>query len=204
MMKLYLANGACSLADHIALHEAGLDFGRVTVDLRSKRTADGVDYTTVNPKGYVPTLVLDDGTVLTENIAILDWIAERCPRLAPSGAHARSKLLEMLAFISTEIHKQFSPLWHPAPEETKASQRKKIASRLDLVSKTLATQPYLTGEQFTIADAYLFTILNWAPMLKFDLAPWPALQKSQARVAVRPAVHAALVAEGLVRETATA
>ena len=209
-MKLYYSPGACSLAPHIALSESGLPYSTKMVDLKKHALADGTDYYTINPRGYVPLLELDDGSLLTEVAVILQYIADRKPgSLAPVfGTMDRYRVMEWLNFVATEIHKQFSPLWYPTtPEATKEAQRTKLASRFDLVAKTLAVQPYLTGDTFTIADAYLFTILNWAPMLKVDLAPWPALQRFQARVAVRPAVHAALVAEGLVkpeRETATA
>jgi glutathione S-transferase len=209
-MKLYYSPGACSLAPHIALSESGLAHSTKIVDLRKHALADGTDYYRINPKGYVPLLELDDGSLLTEVAVILQYIADRKPgSLAPVfGTMDRYRVMEWLNFIATEIHKQFSPLWYPTtPEATKEAQRAKLASRFDHVAKTLAVLPYLTGDAFTIADAYLFTILNWAPMLKVDLAPWPALQKFQARVAARPAVRAAMAAEGLVkpeRETATA
>jgi glutathione S-transferase len=202
-MKLYFSPGACSLAPHIALAESGLPFKTAAVDLRKHTLGNGDDYYAINPKGYVPLLELDDGSRLSEVAVILQYIADRRPgTLAPAfGGMDRYRVMEWLNFVATEVHKQFSPLWYPTtPEATKDAQRTKLASRFDLLSKTLAAQPYLTGEAFTIADAYLFTILNWAPMLKVDLAPWPALQQFQARVAARPAVHRALVAEGLVKE----
>jgi glutathione S-transferase len=202
-MKLYFSPGACSLAPHIALAESGLPFKTAAVDLRKHTLGNGDDYYAINPKGYVPLLELDDGSRLSEVAVILQYIADRRPgTLAPAfGGMDRYRVMEWLNFVATEVHKQFSPLWYPTtPEATKDAQRTKLASRFDLLSKTLAAQPYLTGEAFTIADAYLFTILNWAPMLKVDLAPWPALQQFQARVAARPAVRRALVAEGLVKE----
>ncbi len=202
-MKLYYSTGACSLAPHIALSESGLPYSTKLVDLKKHALADGTDYYTINPKGYVPLLELDDGARLSEVAVILQYIADRKPgTLAPVfGSMERYRVMEWLNFIATELHKQFSPLWYPTtPDATKDAQRVKLASRFDLVAKTLAAQPYLMGETFTIADAYLFTILNWAPMLKVDLAPWPALQQYQARVAARPAVRAALVAEGLVKD----
>ena len=201
-MKLYYSPGACSLAPHIALSESGLAYSTKIVDLKKHALADGTDYYTINPKGYVPLLELDDGTRLSEVAVILQYIADRKPgSLAPVfGTMDRYRLMEWLNFIATEVHKQFGPLWYPTtPEATKEAQRAKLASRFDLVAKTLAVQPYLTGDDFTIADAYLFTILNWAPMLKVDLVPWPALQKFQTRVAARPAVRAAMIAEGLVK-----
>jgi len=201
-MKLYYSPGACSLAPHIALREAGLPFESSKVDLRSHKLADGTDYYTINPKGYVPLLELDDGQRLSEVGVILQYIADRKPgTLAPAfGSLERYRLMEWLNFIATEIHKQFSPLWYPTtPDAVKAAQVTKLGGRFDLISKTLATQPYLTGDRFTVADAYLFTILNWAPMLKVDLAPWPALTQFQARVAARPAVQEALKAEHLIK-----
>ena len=201
-MKLYYSPGACSLAPHIALSEAGLTYTTKRVDLKTHTLADGTDYYTINPKGYVPAIELEDGARLTEIAAILQFIADRKPgTLAPAyGTMERYRLMEWLNFIATELHKQFGPLWYPTtPEATREAQITKLKSRFELIAKTLATQPYLMGDKFTVADAYLFTILNWAPMLKVDLTPWPALVAFQARVAARPAVHAALVAEGLVK-----
>ena len=206
-MKLYFSPGACSLAPHIALAEAGVPYVTEKVDLRKHALADGTDYHAINAKGYVPLLELDDGTRISEVAVILQYIADRKPgTLAPAyGSIERYRVMEWLNFIATELHKQFGPLWYPTtPDATKDAQKAKLATRFDLLAKTLAAQPYLTGSAFTIADAYLFTILNWAPMLKVDLAPWPALQQFQARVAARPAVHAALVAEGLVQQAAAA
>jgi glutathione S-transferase len=206
-MKLYYSPGACSLAPHIALSEAGLPYQTAKVDLRKHLLEDGSDYYTINPKGYVPLLELDDGALISEVAVILQYIADRKPgTLAPAyGGIERYRVMEWLNFIATELHKQFAPLWYPTtPDATKEAQKAKLATRFDLVAKALAAQPYLTGSAFTIADAYLFTILNWAPMLKVDLAPWPALLQFQARVAARPAVHAALVAEGLVKQVVAA
>jgi glutathione S-transferase len=206
-MKLYYAPGACSLAPHIALSEAGLDYDTVKVDLRKHELADGTDYYTINPKGYVPLLELDDGQRLSEVAVILQYIADRkTGTLAPAfGSLERYRVMEWLNFVATELHKQFGPLWYPdTPDATKDKQRATLAKRFDLLSKTLAKTPYLTGDTFTIADAYLFTILNWSGMLKVDLAPWPALQQFQARVAARPKVHAALVAEGLAKPISAA
>jgi len=202
-MKLYFSPGACSLAAHIALAEADVPYTTKRVDLKTHTLADGTDYYTINPKGYVPALELDDATRLTEAAVVLQYIADRKPgTLAPVfGSIERYKLMEWLGFIATEVHKNFSPLWHPVPEATKETLHTKIASRLDFVARTLSVQPYLTGDQFTVADAYLFTIVNWAPMLKFDLARWPAVQQYHARVAARPAVHAVMVEEGLVKKT---
>ena len=204
-MKLYYAPGACSLAPHIALTESGLAHTTQRVDLRTHKLDDGTDYYAINPKGYVPLLELDDGTRLTEVAVILQYIADRKPGLlAPGfGGMDRYRLMEWLNFIATELHKQFAPLWYPTtPDATKEAQRAKLATRFDHLAPTLAAQPYLTGSTFTIADAYLFTILNWGAMLKVDLAPWPALTQYLARVSSRPAVRATLVAEGLVKPAA--
>jgi glutathione S-transferase len=204
-MKLYYSPGACSLAPHIALFEAGLPFTAVKVDLRTHKLADGTDYYTINPKGYVPLLELEGGECLSEVAVILQYIADRKPgTLAPAfGTLERYRLMEWLNFVATEVHKQFAPLWYPTtPDATKEAQRAKLATRFDLIAKTLAAQPYLTGETFTVADAYLFTVVNWAGSLKIDLAPWPALQAFQARVAARPKVREAMTAEGLIKDPA--
>ena len=206
-MKLYYSPGACSLAPHIALVESGLPFTSVKVDLRTHKLADGTDYYAINPKGYVPLLELPDGERLSEVAVILQYVADRKPgTLAPAfGTMARYRVMEWLNFVATEVHKQFAPLWYPTtPEATKEAQRAKLASRFDLIAKTLAAQPYLTGETFTVADAYLFTVVNWAGTLKIDLAPWPALQAFQARVAARPKVRETMKAEGLIKDPAPA
>lgn len=192
-MKLYYAPGACSLADHIALHEAGLSFDRVKVDIRAKKTEDGRDYTTVNPKGYVPALELDGGEVLTENIAILDWVAHQKAGLKPEGPLGHSRLLEMLAFISTEIHKSFKPLFAGGTDDQKAAARELIGKRLGFLAERLKGD-YLLGE-FTVADAYLFVMLMWAQGNGIALPePLPAYF---ARVKARPAVQTSLKHEGL-------
>lgn len=201
-MKLYYAPGACSQAPHIAAHELGLPVEAVKVDLARHTLADGADYYKVNPKGYVPLLVLDDGTTLTEANVILQYLADQKPgTLAPAfGTPARWKLMEMLAFLATEVHKGFSPLWNPAtPAEVRAAAIDRLGTRFELLSKTLAKQPYLTGDKFTIADAYFFVLLNWTKIHKVDLGRWPALTEFQARVAARPAVQTTLKAEGLVK-----
>jgi len=206
-MKLYYSPAACSLAPHIALEEARLPYDLVKVDLRTHKLANGTDYYTINPKGYVPLLELDSGEKLSEAAVILQYIADRKPgTLAPAyGTMERYRVNEWLNFIATEIHKQFGPLWHAeTPEATQATQRANIGKRFDLIEKTLAKQPYLTGNTFTIADAYLFTIVNWSGPLKVDLTPWPALQQFRARVTARPKVHAALKAEHLVKDPAPA
>jgi glutathione S-transferase len=202
-MKLYYFSGACSLASNIALREAGLPFELVKVDRRTRKAADGLDYAEVNPKGYVPALSLDDGEVLTENVAVLQYIADRNPasKLAPpAGTMERYRLVEWLAFISSEIHKNLSPLFRDdAPEETKQYVRKVLSTRLDYLNRAIGNRPYLMGEQFTVADAYLFTVLGWSRHLNFDLGRWPQLQRHMERVGARPAVIEALKAEGLVK-----
>jgi len=202
-MKLYYFSGACSLASNIALREAGLPFELVKVDRRTRKAADGLDYNEVNPKGYVPALALDNGEVLTENVAVLQYIADRNPasKLAPpAGTMERYRLVEWLAFISSEIHKNFSPLFREdAPEETKQFVRKLLSIRLDYLNRAIGNRPFLMGEQFTVADAYLFTVLGWSRHLNFDLGKWPQLQRYVERVGARPQVAEALKAEGLVK-----
>jgi glutathione S-transferase len=201
-MKLYYTPGACSQAPHIVLRELGLPFDTVKVDLLKHTLPDGSDYRAINPKGYVPLLELDDGTRLTEANVIVQYLADQRPgQLAPEfGTKERWRLMEWLAFIATEVHKGFGPLWNPkTPPEVRERTVQALGNRFGLIEKTLATQPYLTGDRFTIADAYLFVILNWTGMHKIDLGPWPALQQFQARVAARPTVQATLKAEGLVQ-----
>jgi len=202
-MKLYYFSGACSLASNIALREAGLPFELVRVDRRTRKAADGLDYSEVNPKGYVPALALDNGEVLTENVAVLQYIADRNPasKLAPpAGTMERYRLVEWLAFISSEIHKNFSPLFREdAPEDTKQYVRKVLGIRLDYLNRAIGNRPFLMGEQFTVADAYLFTVLGWSRHLNFDLGKWPQVQRYMERVGARPQVGEALKAEGLVK-----
>lgn len=194
-MKLYLAPGACSLADHIALHEAGFDFDCVGVDLKTKRTEDGRDFLQINPKGYVPALQFDDGQVLTENIAILSWVADHDPSLALSGPMGRYRLLEMLAFISTEIHKGFKPFFRPdASDAEKAAAGQTIGRRLAFLAGTLKDD-YLFGDRPTVADAYLFVMAVWAQRRGITLPdPLPAFVS---RMMARPAVRLAMEQEGL-------
>jgi len=206
-MKLYYSPAACSLAPHIALEEAGLAYDLVKVDLRTHELANGTDYYTINPNGYVPVLELDDGARLTEAAVILQYIADRRPgTLAPAySTMERYRVNEWLNFIATEIHKQFEPLWHAeTPAASQATQRATLAKRYATIEKTLAKQPYLTGDAFTIADAYLFTVTRWSGPLKVDLTPFPALRQFQARVAARPKVRAALKAQHLIKEPAPA
>jgi glutathione S-transferase len=199
-MKLYYTPGACSQAPHIAIHELGLPYEAVKVDLGKHTLPDGSDFRAINPKGYVPLLELDDGTRITEANVILQYLADRQPgKLAPAfGSMERWKLMEWLAFIASEVHKGFGPLWNPqTPAEVRERTVQALGNRFGFLAQTLGKQPYLTGNEFTIADAYLFVVLNWTGLHKVDLGPWPALQQFQARVAARPAVQAALKAEGL-------
>ena len=199
-MKLYLTPGACSLADHIALHEADIDFDRVTVDLKAKQTEDGRDYAQINPKGYVPALELDDGQVLTENIAILSWVSDRSPTLAPTGEMARIRLLEMLAYISTEIHKAFKPFFRPgATDAEKADAAQTIGKRLAFLADGLS-RDYLFGGQVSVADIYLFVMLTWAKKNAIPLPP--PLPAFFARMMARPAVQLALKHEGQEQQAA--
>jgi glutathione S-transferase len=204
-MKLYYTPGACSQAPHIAIHELGLAYEPVKVDLTKHTLPNGSDYRAINPKGYVPALELDDGTLLTEANVLLQYLADLKPgELAPEfGSIARWKLMEWLAFIATEVHKGYSLLWKPdTPPEVRERAIQALQNRYALVAKTLEQQPYLTGQRFTIADAYLFVVTNWAGMHRVDLSAVPAVQKYQARIAQRPAVQATLRAEGLVKESA--
>jgi glutathione S-transferase len=198
-MKLYYLTGACSLASNISLREAGLKFELVKVDRRTKRTADGLDFTEVNPKGFVPALRLDDGEVLTENVCVLQYIADRNPaaKLAPpAGTMERYRLIECLSFISSEVHKQFTPLFRQeAPEDTKEYARRNLSARLDYLQRTIGAKTFLMGEQFTVADPYLFTVLSWGAHVNFDIGRWPELKRHVERVGQRPHVHAALQSE---------
>lgn len=207
-MKLYYAPGACSLAPHIVLREAGYKFELDKVDFAAEKTAGGEYFFKVNPKGYVPVLKLDDGQVLTEAGVILQYLADRKPEsgLAPeAGTMARYHLLEWINFISTEIHKSFGPLWRSnIPEQTRQDQKDLLAKRFAYVAGQLENKQYLTGEKFTIADAYLFTVLNWTGVLRIDLSKWPILQTYMARIGARVQVQEALKAEGLAPVTAAA
>jgi glutathione S-transferase len=199
-MKLYYSPGACSLHPHITLREAGLPFELVRVDLRAhKLGGNGEDYYAVNPKGYVPLLELDDGTRLSEGAVIDQYIADRNPdaRLIPrAGTIERYRAQEWLNFIATELHKQFSPLFYSTtPDEVKVQLRQRIAGRLDFMERTLAKQPYLLGDTFSVADAYLYNMLRWTEHTGIDRGKWPALASFYERVSQRPAVRAALEAE---------
>jgi len=205
-MKLYYAPGACSLSPHIALREAGLPVELVKVDLKAKKTEKGDDYLKINPNGYVPALQLDDGSVLTEGPAMVQYIADRKPeaKLAPAaGSMARYRLQEWLNYISTEIHKGFSPLFNPAtPDEYKKMVVDRLHLRFAVLDKFLAGKQFLLGDTFTVADGYLFTVTNWATPTKVSLDAYPNLLAYRGRVAARPNVKAAMVAEGLIKHGA--
>ena len=198
-MKLYFSPGACSLSPHIVLCELGVPFDLVKVDLRSKQLSDGSDFCAINPKGYVPLLILDDGTKLTEGPAIVQYLADLKPEsgLAPAnGTLPRYQLQSWLNFISTELHKQFSPLFNPMfPDRIKDFQKERLALRFNQLVDTLKTQEYLLPGGFTVADAYLFTVLGWARPMGISLERWPELQAYMARIQSRPAVQAAQQAE---------
>ena len=194
-MKLYYAPGACSLADHIALHEAGLSFEHEKVDLRAKKTESGADYTVINPKGYVPTLVTDDDETITENVAILDWIAFKAPSLTPPVRLARTRLLETLAYISTELHKSFKPFFAGGSDDEKAKAGETINKRLTYLVDTMQGD-YLFGDAVSAADCYLFVILLWAG--KNQLQVPAALDAYRERMMARPAVQKAMKHEGLI------
>jgi len=194
-MKLYYTPLACSLADHIALLEAGASFDSERVDLRTKQLASGGDLHKVTPKGYVPVLVLDNGEVLTENIAILEWIASQYPQLGASGPLGRTRLLEALAFISTELHRSFKPMWHPSSDVDRAKAASAIGHHLDLLSTNLTTD-YLFGENPTVADFYLFVMLLWAE--KFAISVPPQMARLRTRLKARPSARLAMEREGLI------
>jgi glutathione S-transferase len=201
-MKLYYAPGACSLASHIALQESGLPFETDQLNFKTKITASGEDFMQLNPKGYVPAIKLDDGSILTEGPAILQYIADQNPAsgLSPkAGSMERYRLQEWLTFIGTELHKSFSPLFNKAsPDEVKNNSRNMLTKRLSYVETQLAGKPYLMGDHFSVADAYLFVVVGWSSHVDFDLGPFPRIKEYSARIAARPAVQAAMKAEGLI------
>ena len=201
-MKLYYSAGACSLSPHIVLEEAGLPYEAISAPTKTKQLPDGSDYRKVNPLGYVPYLVLDDGTGLREGPAIVQYIADQAPhsKLAPpNGTLARYQLQSWLNFIGTEVHKGFSPLFNPAmPAEAKKISAERLQDRLKWVDGELAGKTWLMGDDFTVADGYLFTVTNWAQPMQIDLSPYQNLTAYRQRVAARPAVQAAMKAEGLI------
>ncbi|NVZ42504.1 glutathione transferase GstA [Pseudomonas sp. 21615526] len=198
-MKLYFSPNACSLASHIALRELALPFELIRVDNQKKLTADGDDFLQINPKGYVAALQLDNGEVLTEGAAILQYLADRVPAagLAPAnGSWERVRLQEWLNFVSSEIHGGLGVLFKDAiPDEVKALFKATLFKRFAILVQTLERQDYLLGAHYSVADAYLFVVLRWAGLFDIDLQQWPALAKFQQRVGERPAVIAALAAE---------
>jgi len=202
IMKLFYTPGACSMACHITLRELALPFDLIKVDLATGRMETGEDFRIVNPKGYVPALKLDDGALLTENQVILQYLVDQVPAgdlAPPQGTLERYRLMEWLAFIATELHKGFGPLWNrDLPKEVHQLAIGRLGQRFEYVEKTLSGHEWLWGDTFTIADAYLFTVLSWAHVLKMDLSPWPGLQAYIDRVRNRPQVKATLVSEGLV------
>jgi len=202
-MKLYYSAGACSLSPHIVMHEAGLAHEAISAPTKTHKLEDGTDYYTINPLGYVPFLTLDDGRTLHEGPAIVQYLADLAPekQLAPAnGTYERYKLQEWLTFIGTELHKTFSPLFNPASTpETKASSMERLGLRLKWVDGELANKEYLMGSQFTVADAYLFTVTNWAAYVQVDLSGFANLLAYRARVGARPGVIAAMKAEGLIK-----
>jgi glutathione S-transferase len=202
-MKLYYTPGACSLSPHIVLREAGLDFDLERVDLAAKKTETGADFRAVNPKGYVPALQLDDGEVLTEGAAIVQFLADRNPEaglLPAAGTMERVRVQEQLNFVAAELHKPFGPLFSPTGSaEIKDAARAKIRQRLDDVERMLADgRPYLLGDRFTVADAYLFVVAGWAKPAEIGLDAWPHVEAFVSRVGAREAVREAMRAEGLV------
>lgn len=200
-MKLYFSPGACSLAPHIALREAGLDFEAVRTNTREKTTADGADFLRLNPKGYVPALLLDDGELLTEGPAILQYIGDRRPEsgLVPApGTMERYRVQEWLNYAATELHKGFGPLLRPGvPEDFRAASRQRLEGRLSYVADQLIGRDFVVGRQFTVADAYLYVVLGWTRAGGIERERWPVLQQYHAAINRRPAVQAARAAEGL-------
>ena len=202
-MKLYFSPGACSLASHIALHEAGVAFEAIKVEGRGQKTAGGEDYSNITAKGYVPAMKLDDGSVLTEGTAILPYVGDLKPAsgLAPAaGTMARYRLHEWLGYINSEVHKNFSPFFTPGTtDEQKAAAKTNLSRRLGFIENDLGTRSFLLGDSFTVADAYLFTVLGWLRYVGMGLDQWPQLKAYHGRIAGRPAVQAAMKAEGLIK-----
>jgi glutathione S-transferase len=202
-MKLYYSPGACSLSPHIVLNEAGLKHTLCKTDTREKTIEGGGDYTKINPLGYVPALELDDKTVLTEGPAIVQYIADQVPdkKLAPSqGSPQRYRLQSWLNFISTELHKNFSPLFSAeVPDGAKKFFKDRLATRFAYLDGHLAKNQYVMGNAFSVADAYAFTVLNWTQPLKIDLSPYSNIQSFQKRIGARPAVQTAMKVEGLIK-----
>jgi glutathione S-transferase len=203
MLKLYYSPGACSLSPHIALCESGLQFEIEKVDTKTKKTASGADFLAINPNGYVPVLKIAEGQVLTEGPAIVQWIADQKPEThlaPPNGTFERAKLQQWLNFISTEIHKSYSPLFSAeVPDAYKTMTKDKLFKRYAYVNDQLKGKQFLVGNNFTVADGYLFTVTNWANFLKLDLSEFREVAAFSDRVNSRPKVLQALKAEGLVK-----
>lgn len=201
-MKLYYAPQSCALAPHIVAVEAGIPITAIPVDILTLKTDAGIDYLTINPKGFVPALELSDGQVLTENAAILQFLADQAPGvgLAPSnGTFERSRLHEMLHYLGTDIHRGYSPLFRrETPAQTREERQTSLRRHYAVLDTLLSRAQFLLGHQFSVADAYLFTLTRWAKLIQLDLSQFGHLQSFQARVAARPAVVAAMKAQGLV------
>jgi glutathione S-transferase len=202
-MKLYYSPGACSLAPHIVAREAGLSLDLEKVDLANRTTASGRSYLEVNPKGYVPALQVEDGTVMTEVSALIQYLADQAPQaglIPAAGTPERYKVLEWIGFIATEIHKGFGPLWNPTtPDAVKQATKERLFQRFAYVDQQLDGRSYLTGERFTVADAYLFVVVNWTNFHGLSLGDYKNLAAFMERVAARPKVQEALQAEGLLK-----
>ena len=201
-MKLYYSPGACSLSPHIVACEAELSIELVKVDLQSKLTESGEDFRQLNPNGYVPLLILDDGNRLSEGPAIVQYLADLAPDknlIPPTGSFERYQVQQWLNFIATEIHKSYTPLFTPdAPEAAKQLALATLTRRLDTVAEQLASQPFLLGDQFSVADVYLFVTLSWGQYVNVDISQWPSLARYADKIAERPAVQKAMQEEGLI------
>jgi glutathione S-transferase len=202
-MKLFYTPGACSLSPHIVAREVGITLELEKVDLASKKTNAGRDYLALNPKGYVPALEIDGGGLLTEGTAIVQYLADQKPEaklIPPASSFERYRVQEMLGYINSELHKSYSPLFNPKTSpEVREERMNYLRKRYALIEQMLDGRQYLFGDQFSVADAYLFTVTNWAGTVKLDLSDFPNLLAFQSRVAARPAVHAAMSAEGLIK-----
>jgi glutathione S-transferase len=202
-MKLFYSPGACSLSPNIVAHEAGIELRLQKVDMKTKTVSVEGDFLQINPKGYVPALELDNGDILTEGPAIVQYLADLEPetKLAPAaGTMERYRLQELLNYLNSEIHKTYSPFFKPnTSAEVRAEREAYLRKRYELLDKQLENRPYLMGDGFTVADAYLFTVTRWAGALKLDLSNFAHLQEFQKRVSARPAVKAAMTAEGLIK-----
>jgi glutathione S-transferase len=201
-MKLYYLKGACSLASHIALYETGLQFEAFGIDRATRKTADGAAFDQINTKGYAPALRLDSGELLTENVAVLQYVADLAPasKLAPPyGTLARYRLIEWLAFINSEVHKSVSPIFNPAAsDDVKAFAKNNVIKRTDWLEKEFGSRSFLLGDQFTVADCYLFVVFGWFGRVGLDQAKWPNLKGFHERVAARPSARSAMKAEGFI------